>query len=198
MKFFTPDLIERFGSPDERIALAAQEELEQRAAEYVRTLRQIEKSLPPRFRELLERYYLHDARVLNDGGLLWSPDMARKAPLQASGLISQASTSGSKPASRPAFGMTLQLDTPPREILVLHYRSVIIEAADLHPALREEGCPHLEWQYDEVEVIPTAPKIQFRHSILLTQGIELRLRFEDFDFATMKPIAEPQELAEAR
>jgi hypothetical protein len=31
MKFFTPDLLERFASEDDRVALAAQEELEQRS-----------------------------------------------------------------------------------------------------------------------------------------------------------------------
>jgi hypothetical protein len=198
MKFFTPDLIERFGSPDDRIALAAQEELEQRAVEYMRRFQQIEKSLPPRFRELQERYYLHDARVMNDFGLPGSLDFASPASFQAQRLDTQGMTFGSKPGFRPSFGMTLQLDTPPREILFLHYRSVLVEEADLHEVLREEDCPYLEWLDDEVDFIQTDQRIQFCHSILFTKGIELRLRFEDFDFATLKPMAEPQELAEAR
>ena len=63
--------------------------------------------------------------------------------------------------------------------------------------LRNEECPELEWLYDEVESIPTGRENEFRHSILFTQGLELRLRFKDFDFATLKPIGVATELAEA-
>jgi hypothetical protein len=64
MKFFTPDLLERFGSEDDRIALAAQEVLEQRSQQYLEHLGAIKAKLPPRFREMQERFYLHDARVV--------------------------------------------------------------------------------------------------------------------------------------
>ena len=65
MKFFTPDLIDRFGSEDDGIALAAQQEFEGRSEEYLRQLREIGEILPERFRELLEQFYLHDSRVIS-------------------------------------------------------------------------------------------------------------------------------------
>jgi hypothetical protein len=69
MKFFTADLLERFGSDHDHIALAAQSELEQRAEEYSRSLGEVELELPQRFRELLDRYYLHDAQVMEHSRL---------------------------------------------------------------------------------------------------------------------------------
>ena len=91
-----------------------------------------------------------------------------------------------------SYWIPLQLDTPPREILVLQYRSVQIEYAELHDSLFEE-CPYLEWQYDEVDLVQAGESLEFRHSILFTRGFELRLRFSDFDFATLKPIEVPGE-----
>jgi hypothetical protein len=64
-------------------------------------------------------------------------------------------------------------------------------------ALREEKCPYLEWQYDEVELINTGRAQEFRHSIHFTNGLERRLRFKDFDFATLKPVERMPVLAEA-
>jgi len=63
MKFFTPDLIDTFGSEDDGIAVAAQQEFEGRSEEYLRQLHEIEVKLPERFRELLAQFYLHDSRV---------------------------------------------------------------------------------------------------------------------------------------
>ena len=85
----------------------------------------------------------------------------------------------------PSFWIVLQLDTPPREVLFLQYRSVEIEEAQLHQTLREEDVPYLEWLHDEVELISADRDTEFRHSILFTKGLELRLRFNEFDFATL-------------
>ena len=196
MKFFTPNLIERFGSDDDRIALAAQTELEQSSEAYSRRLSEVASELPQRFQELLERNYLHDARVI-DHSFLGNGDSESLGASEP-----RANITGWKSAERAegrllSFWMVLELDTPPRELLALQYRSVLIEGVDIHQALREDECPYLEWQYDEVELINTGRAQEFRHSILFTNGLELRLRFKDFDFATLKPIASMPELAEA-
>src|SRR5262249_19065638 len=91
-----------------------------------------------------------------------------------------------------SFWIPLQLDTPPRETLVFQYRFVRVEKAELHEALYEE-CPELDWQYDEVDVVEGGESSRFRHSILFTRGLELRLEFKDFDFATMRPMEESGE-----
>jgi hypothetical protein len=195
MKFFTPDLIERFGSDDDRIAPAAQTELEQSSEAYSRRLSEVASELPQRFQELLDRYYLHDARVIDHSFL----GNGISGPL--GGPASSASITGWKSAERAlrrliSFWMVLELDTPPRELLALQYRSVLIEGVDIHQALREDECPYLEWQYDEVELINSGRAQDFRHSILFTKGLELRLRFKDFDFTTLKPIVGIAEFAE--
>jgi hypothetical protein len=171
MKYFTAELLERFGSEDDSRALAAETELEQRAEQYARHLQGIEAKLPDRFRELLRRFYLHDARVVSPP---WLPDMPWLLPS----------------ASRcwPLFSLALQLNTPPKEILVLQYRHVTLETPCHWPSLQEDMCPHLEWQHDEVELIESTQDFEVGHSILFTNGLELRLRFRDFDFATLKPL----------
>jgi hypothetical protein len=189
MNYFTPDLLARFGSEDDRVALAAQEELEQRAERYAQYRRSIAAKLPKRFRELQQRFYLHDARVLFPGLLqpllypepVWGPGGMR---LFAASLSPEVESRG-----WPFFWIALQLDTPPKEFLVLHYRQVLIEEVFRLQHPREEGGPFVEWQYDEVELIPSDPDFGVCHSILLTSGLELRLRFRDFDFATLKPLA---------
>lgn len=73
----------------------------------------------------------------------------------------------------------------------------MIEEAHLHQYAGDDQSPNLEWLYDEVDLIPMGDGYEFRHSILFTNGLELRLRFEDFDFATLKPIEIAPELAKA-
>ena len=189
MKFFTPDLINRFGSEDDRIALAAQQEFEERSEEYLRQLHEIEAKLPQRFLELLDQFYLHDSRVISHSSLgISEPGWLGEGETKLAEFAPEWKASWQEESRSLSFWIALQLDTPPREILVLQYRSAVIEETHLHQSLREEECPDLEWLYDEVELIRTGRGSEFRHSILFTKGLELRLRFRDFDFATTKPI----------
>jgi hypothetical protein len=65
VKYFTPDLITRFGSPDDRVADAADAEWERAIRRYHRRLAKIRDALPPGWRRLRDaRLALHDARVL--------------------------------------------------------------------------------------------------------------------------------------
>jgi hypothetical protein len=187
MKFFTPDLINRFGSEDDRVALAAQQELEERSDEYLRHLREIEDKLPQRFRELLDRFYLHDSRVIAHSSLgISEPGWPGETKLAE--LVPGWKPTAQDESRSHSFWIALQLDTPPREILVLKYRCAVIEETQLHQLLRDGECPDLEWLYDEVELVRTDRGNEFRHSILFTKGLELRLRFADFDFSTARPI----------
>jgi hypothetical protein len=70
MNFFTPDLLVRFGSEDDQLAEAAHEEVELRTEAYVRALQEIEPKLPPRLRDLIDQFYLHDARVISQPGFV--------------------------------------------------------------------------------------------------------------------------------
>lgn len=65
MKYFTPELLARFASKDERTASAASATWERAQQKYLKHLRAIKTKLPAKFRSLLERFYLHDASVLS-------------------------------------------------------------------------------------------------------------------------------------
>lgn len=190
MKFFTPELLERFASEDERIALAAQDELESRSERYAEHLKAILPKLPPRFRELQQRFYLHDARVLWPGLPSFHPALQmRFLPEMIWGFPFWARMPEAVPGERSSFLMALQLDPPPKEVLVLHYRFVRIDEISRHRPLDDDRCPFLEWQHDEVELVRSdAGQPEGEHAILFTNGIELRLRFADFDFATLQPM----------
>lgn len=188
MNFFTPDLLARFGSDDGQLAQAAQDELESRSDEYLRTLQDIEPKLPPRFRQLLDQSYLHDARVLPQSSMAVTDLQWLEHSLRAGRPLF-----GERDRRNTSFWIPLRLDTPPGEILVLQYRFVEIENAEIHESLFEE-CPYLEWQHDEVELVQSGEETEFRHSILFTRGLELRLRFRDFDFAALKPMEAAAEL----
>jgi hypothetical protein len=62
MKYFTRDLIERYGSPDEAVANAADAEWEAVLERYEQGLRSIEAELPEHIRQFT-RLLLHDAVV---------------------------------------------------------------------------------------------------------------------------------------
>jgi hypothetical protein len=194
MRFFTPELLARFGSDDPQIAQAAQEELEHRSVEYLDLLRGLEPRLPTRFRDLLDRFYLHDARVLDESTFIETISQHFGRSMWG-GLRPESGSSLRRGSPLQSFWLHLQLDTPPRETLVLQYRFARIEKVEVHEALSEEG-PYFEWQYDEVEVVQADAIVEFRHSILFTRGIELRLRYKGFDVATLKPMDPAEELAE--
>jgi hypothetical protein len=192
MNIFTPDLLARFGSEDDQLAEAAHEEVELRAEEYARALQEIEPKLPPRFRELLDQFYLHDARVISQPGFVLN-DLESIENALSVGMPPAWTHRGAEERWIPSFWLHLQLDPPPGQILVLHYRSVVIENVVVHESLIEE-CPYLEWLHDEVDLVQSGECTEFRHSILFTRGLELRLRFKDFDFATLRPMGPAEEL----
>lgn len=64
MKYFTPELLARYRSPDDAVAEAAAAEWEANTAAYRERLQAIRSRLPRSVRGLLGRYTLHDAKVL--------------------------------------------------------------------------------------------------------------------------------------
>jgi len=192
MKYFTPDLLARFGSEDDGIALAAQEELERRAAAYDREFHAIEGRLPRRFREFLGRFYLHDALVLALG------PSTHPALMGPTGLSSEnvpfdwLDEAPSDPAS--SIRMALRLDVPDGDIFLLDYGRVSVELIRPTLLLPPKTCPYLEWLNDEIELLPPENRNAFRHSILFTNDIELRIAFDDFDF---KPVTNVESFQQA-
>lgn len=77
-----------------------------------------------------------------------------------------------------AFFIVLRLDVPPHEMLVLTYQ--LLKEAVIDPqALRgREGSGRVLWMYDEVGLV-RGKRGGFSHSILLSNGWEVRLRVSD-------------------
>ena len=192
MNYFRQDLLARFGSQDEAVALAAQEELEAQSEAYAKRLAQIRDKIPPRLRELQERYYLHDSRVL----MAWPPDSpTEQYGLPWNGLINWGA--GVKVLYTAFASITLQLDPSPKELIVLNYRQNAITAwAPLE--LGGERTPYLEWSHDEIDIVEGNDGPQFQHTILFSNGYEWQIRFSDFDFATLKPLPRDWERREPR
>lgn len=149
MKYFTPELIQMGQSNDDAI-LDEQERLwEEAGKRYVAYLDSIRPSFPPGLRTLDDGYYLHDAQIRC---------MERKAK---------------------CFAIVLQLDTPPQSLLTIAYDLVEEPTIiDHSSAATLSGGNDASWQYDEIEMVPTAAPT-WRQAILLDNGWELALHFRD-------------------
>lgn len=156
MKYFTPERYLALGNlHDERVFLAAQQEWETAITGYRDHLDQIRKKLPRSLRQIVTSVYLHDARVLS---------------------ISQGEW----------FVITLQPTTDPERLVTLYYE--LVEEPEVRQGvLPADRCREpVEWLYDELDLDrPEAPRglaapsgpPTFRHSILLSNGWEVQLRF---------------------
>lgn len=159
MRFFTPELI-ALGCTQDDEQLNEQERLWDEAGErYVAYLGTIRPSLPPGVSRLLNDYYLHDSIIQGMG------------------------------QQGHVFVIVLRLDTPPRSLLTLEYDLVDEPAInrDVLPVeLRTQG-GDVDWQYDEIEMVPGSPPT-WRQSILLNNGWEVRLHFRDVRIQEVQPL----------
>ncbi len=150
MKYFTPELIAR-GQVDDHDLLDRHEEEWDRVCErYEAYLKPVRRKMPSGLKHVLASYYLHDATVLSIG--------QRGA----------------------AFSLVLQLDTPPRLVLVFTYDLLSAPAIDpdaLPPIARLADIPPL-WQYNEIERVEALPG-GWKESLLLGNGWEVTLHFRD-------------------
>ena len=157
MKYFTPERYLRLGNLDDEAAfMTAQEDWEKALSSYREQLQRIRKDLPRSLRNLVESVYLHDSRVLT----MHQDDAT--------------------------FFVTLQPPSDPERLVVLGYSLVeepLIDPNALPPHLRREP---IEWLYDELDLDrPEGPRglpalsgePTMRHSILLSNGWEVLLRF---------------------
>ena len=157
MKYFTPQLLDKFRSKDDKIADTALDRWEKEAEAYAEYLQAVQSQLPTPLRQLVSNYYLHDAEVVFAG---------RK--------------------ERDYF-VTLKLDAPPQDFLWLQYELVADPIVLQHHADPATNAP-VQWLYDEIEIQHDGtlffifPQTHFKHSILLTNGLELQIAFRNFSF----------------
>jgi hypothetical protein len=158
MKYFTPELLTRFGSPDDRVADAAQAEWEAATAKYQKHFRSIERQLPKRLRGLLRRYSLHDATVSFAG------------------------------VADEVIDLTLKLDTPPRETVFLRYRLVSDVQMVAHVVPGHDTTQVLSWLYDEIDIAGEGVFPIIEQRILFSTGLELTIQFQDLSYSTARTL----------
>ena len=167
MKYFTPELYGRFNSPDPDEANRADKEWDAAQDRYEKHLKQIRRRLPEKVRVLCDKLCLHDAAYR---GLANSP----LAPLPWQLAIIRV-----QQADKLYFLLYVLLVEP--EIK----RPVVSKIFS-----KEQP----RWLYDEVDLGKSGA---FCHEILISNGLVLRLVFEQFDFfeITMKERSKEPKLA---
>jgi hypothetical protein len=159
MKYFTPQLIAMGQSNDDCILHEQQRLWEEAGDRYVAYLDTVRPHFPPGLRQIDANYYLHDAII------------------RAMGRHDQS------------FVIILQLDTPPQSILTFTY-DLVEEPIIVKDALPAELCgsgPIVDWQYNEIEMVPGEPPT-WRESVLLSNGWELALHYRDVEVQEVQAV----------
>lgn len=162
MKYFTPELLAECRSLNPDIAEAAAARWQARADAYRKRLREIQPCLPLGVRKLIRSITLHDASLLS---------------------INQGKVGG-----RTQFFVSFRLaDSHRRAGVQLRYDLVKPLKVILHdPNL--SGDSHMFALYSEFD----APaRGTFTHSILMTRGVELRMRFTNLVFTPFTQVLAP-------
>jgi hypothetical protein len=159
MKYFTTERYLALQDCSSDAALDAADAAWERALlEYDAYLDSVWPSLPATVQQLVKGFYLHDAEVLSVGRL------------------------------GQELVVVLQLDPPPNELLTIAY-TLAGEPAINRTALpteHESGRP--EWMHEELEVIADDGQQRFQHSIVLSNGWEIRVPFRDVQMKTAQPL----------
>jgi hypothetical protein len=175
MKYFKPELLARCRSPVDDTADAAAKEWERAILAYRKRLQAIRPALPGSVRRLLSRVTLHDAKVL-------------------------AITAG--PERQPWFTLLVRLEgtaSSPGELLELTYLCVTGPhggVAFKKQAPFKKNSPGLGWVlYDEFDF--HKKRNFFTHSLLLTGGHEVEIRFRNLRVRCLDEVLlPPHELPE--
>jgi hypothetical protein len=163
MRFFTPELYRRYNSPDDAVALAADEEWEQAIARYGEYLAQFQGRMPSQVAKLAE-LCLHDGEIL-----------LRQEQQQPLDLFWFDEPPGRRlgPIWYGAATLAVKLGD---ELVTLFYF--------LYDHIAEQPAPpdwpfskqREHWLYDEIHWQP-GERGRFTHLILLSSGVVLSIPF---------------------
>ncbi len=157
MNYFTPERYHALQNFDEAAMNAADADWEEAAERYNAYLDTILPELPEPVRQLLQGFYLHDANVLSMG------------------------------QREDVFVIVLQLDVPPHDLLTITY-TLAEPPLILQGVLPPEDCsPQPGWMHEELEMVCNGTDKTYLHSVLLSNGWELRLAFREVKMATAYP-----------
>jgi hypothetical protein len=157
MNYFTRQRYLALQDRDPGATDAADAAWDEAAGRYEAYLQTIRPDLPESVRQLLDGFYLHDARVLSMG------------------------------QRGDTFVISLQLDVPPHELLTITYTLTAAPEIeqDLFPWATPAAAPR--WLYEEIELVRDGGRNHFVHSVLFSNGWEVRLPFRDVQMATAYP-----------
>ena len=160
MKYFTAELHGRTCSANDAAANAAHAEWETALDRYERRLTKIRSALTPGVRTLIDKVRLHDAQLLYLG------------------------------TSENRCFLALQSDQTSATIVSLEYAllaSPIIERNAFPATLQTTGCCFL---YDEVDLAARNGRRAFTHSILFSNGLQIRLKFSEVTVRVVEPLVQ--------
>lgn len=163
MKYFTWDILDRFGSSDDAVADRASEEWEEKIGEYTLYWEGLKSRVPNEFRTFSESYYLHDSKITFPG----------QAHQNGSSFSFQIEPVNEK-------GMRLVLDYQTIAPPMLLQKEKKVKPQDVLPGNL------FYWLYDEIAEINT-PDQAFSHHILMEEDLELIIPFCDFSFKVLSP-----------
>lgn len=166
MKYFKPELLARCRSQDDNEADAAAQEWDSACEAYRDRLAAISATgqLPPDVVRLCSAFSLHDARLL---GAAFGTEQS------------------------PLFGLLLRLEGPGK-VLQLDYFPV--PGPEGGVSVRPQGAPQKEvWVlYDEFD--HDEARDFYTHSLLLSDGREIEVRFENFTVRILDDVLTPIQL----
>jgi hypothetical protein len=139
---------------------AAHADWEHAVDRYERRLRRIRPKLPKSLRYLLDNLYLHDADVLS--------------------IAHNGDT----------FVIVLQSEVLPKDLVVVTYKLAGKPVLDFAALPREHCTTHIQWMYDEVDVV--SPKKLYSHEILFSNGWHVRLRFRAVEVIVAHRLLQPE------
>ena len=171
MKYFKPELIERYRSINDDIADAAAKEWEEAIVSYRARIKAIRTKLPAGVRRLRSRVPLHDSKIF--GVAISDP--------------------------KPLFSMLIQLEGTarhPGEVLELNYHSVAGPNGGIHFRMPTSAITKVlkdaRILYDEFDVDETHGF--FTHSILLNDWREFEIRFHNLSYKRLGRVYVPTDL----
>jgi len=173
MKYFRPELLARCRSSEDSVADAAAKEWDEAVAAYRARFKSIRGKLPPGARRLCTKASLHDARLL---GAAWSERQAIFTILLqvvgAKGRGGEVLEMNYHPVAGPNGGVTLGPRT-----------------------LSEKDAPRLvHVLYDEFDL--DEEHSFFTHSLLLTNGREIGIRFHNLTCRWLEHAVSPTDMTE--
>jgi hypothetical protein len=157
MNYFTRERYLALQERGDEAMDAADAAWDEAVARYDAYLQTIRPEMPEAVRNLVDGFSIHDARILS---------MGRRGD---------------------TFVISLQLDTPPSELLTITYTLAGTPDIQQNPFPWSKPGAAPRWLYEELKLVREGERRHFVHSILFSNGWEVCLPFREVRVATAYP-----------